>query len=226
MNHIDNITKEITAWLWKISNLNYFDNHSYNIFDHSHFKKVYSEVVGRIVRRMYQDGDTTDMIKEKFISRLPALIDETGEKSYSVMMYLLASINDCTKIKRVVTPKESRRFYDLKKNIIISLINTPYRRLVDAWMEEDEEGRSYYTLVFKDYSGDVSWTFHQPERNLRNLRFNLNCILRGIKTNKSYHRENQTDVNIYDRPDFTLDEYIDCVDTLFVIYHFWLNKNY
>lgn len=238
MKDLKEISLKVADWLWTRSGLkSRLKEEPYGAYGWSEcrspiirlnmkhiFKWVeFSQIVERIVCGMYSEGDDTTDIQDKFLSRIPALVDETGNTIYNSMMGLLAAINDVTKIKRVVIPKESRRFYDLKQQILIDVIKKD-RLIKDCWMEVDHEDRNYYVLVVKDANGEPTWTFHQPERNLVYMKRNLRRFLARHDGIRNYHRDNQTEVNIYDREDFTLKEYIDLVDTLYIMYHFWINQ--
>ena len=201
------------------SNLSKMSNCSYDFYTRHRFKELYLERVTRIVLYLYTNGDNNDTFMDKVLSVMPFLSsDNNVEESYDYMMNLLARLNDITKDKEKSIPKTRRDFYNLKADIIRSLIRWR-SKFVTAWIEIDDEDREYFTLVFNNNEGK-NWIFHQPERNLHQERLTFGSPLRGLEI-KDYHREDQTVIDLDD--DFSLKDYQFMIDKLFIAYHYYIN---
>lgn len=225
MDKVQNITNEVTGWLWGLSGLNKFNNSSYDYYTRNHFKEEYNTVVRRVVEYLYEDDDTALTIEDKLLLRFPSIFWENGDCILNVILKLLAEANDVTKFKDIVVPKESRRFYDIK-SMILKIIVSRWNKIKDCWLEMDDENRIYYVFVIKSHDGKRTWTFHQPERYFHNIKLTPNHPLRKIKEWKAYHRESQTDVEKYIESGFELKDYTNMLDILYLLYHLWKNKNY
>lgn len=194
---------------------------SYDFYSKDSFRQNYQERVNHLLLDLYASEDDHIKLWDKVVKEMPFLRSTHNvDEAYHYMMGLLAELNDITKDKARTIPKTRRVFYDMKANICRRLVD--WRdNLVTAWMEEDNDGREYFVLVFKNKHGK-HWVFHQPERNFHDERLTLGHPLRGLEM-RDYHREDQTDVNVGEN--FTLKDYQLMLDKLDIAYHYYINNN-
>ena len=103
-------------------------------------------------------------------------------------LLLCAEVNAYIK-KKQFTPKESRIFYDIKKQIILNL-HIFSDRIVDEWSEQREtDGEIFVSYKIRLSNGDTV-TFHQPFRNVSDILYKRTAKKNAILENRrEYHHE-------------------------------------
>lgn len=101
---------------------------------------------------------------------------------------LCSEVNAYIKEKQF-TPKESRIFYDIKKQIILNL-HIFSDRIVDEWSEQREtDGEIFVSYKIRLSNGDTV-TFHQPFRNVSDILYKRTAKKNAILENRrEYHHE-------------------------------------
>ena len=107
------------------------------------------------------------------------LIDKT--------ILLCSEVNAYIKEKRF-TPKESRIFYDIKKQFILNL-RMFSDRIIEEWSEERDDKEIFVSYKIRLSNGDTV-TFHQPFRNVSDILYKRSAKKKEILNNKrEYHHE-------------------------------------
>ena len=107
------------------------------------------------------------------------LIDKT--------ILLCSEVNAYIKEKRF-TPKESRIFYDIKKQFILNL-RMFSDRIIEEWSEERDDKEIFVSYKIRLSNGDTV-TFHQPFRNVSDILYKRSAKKKQILDNKrEYHHE-------------------------------------
>lgn len=103
-------------------------------------------------------------------------------------LLLCSEVNAYIKEKQF-TPKESRIFYDIKKQIILNL-HIFSDRIVDEWSEQREtDGEIFVSYKIRLSNGDTV-IFHQPFRNVSDILYKRTAKKNAILENRrEYHHE-------------------------------------
>lgn len=102
-------------------------------------------------------------------------------------LLLCAEVNAYIKEKRF-TPKESRIFYDIKKQFILNL-RMFSDRIIEEWSEERDDKEIFVSYKIRLSNGDTV-TFHQPFRNVSDILYKRKSKREAILGNrKEYHHE-------------------------------------
>ena len=100
---------------------------------------------------------------------------------------LCAEVNAYIKEKQF-TPKESRIFYDIKKQFILNL-RMFSDRIIEEWSEERDDKQIFVSYKIRLSNGDTV-TFHQPFRNVSDILYKRSAKKKEILDNKrEYHHE-------------------------------------
>lgn len=102
-------------------------------------------------------------------------------------LLLCAEVNAYIK-KKQFTPKESRIFYDIKKQFILNL-RMFSDRVIEEWSEERDDKEIFVSYKIRLSNGDTV-TFHQPFRNVSDILYKRSAKKKEILENRrEYHHE-------------------------------------
>ena len=102
-------------------------------------------------------------------------------------LLLCAEVNAYIK-KKQFTPKESRIFYDIKKQFILNL-RMFSDRVIEEWSEERDDKEIFVSYKIRLSNGDTV-TFHQPFRNVSDILYKRSAKKNAILENRrEYHHE-------------------------------------
>lgn len=103
-------------------------------------------------------------------------------------LLLCAEVNAYIK-KKQFTPKESRIFYDIKKQFILNL-RMFSDRVIEEWSEERENDKEIFVSYKIRLSNGDTVTFHQPFRNVSDILYKRSAKKKEILDNRrEYHHE-------------------------------------
>lgn len=153
-----------------------------------HIKKLIEGNVNRIY-----DIDGEEIILFNVEEYFPFLA--VSPKEYKITDELLdktillcAEVNAYIKEKQF-TPKESRIFYDIKRQFILNLHKFS-DRVIDEWSEERDEDKQIFISYKIKLSDGNTVTFHQPFRNVADILYKRKLKREAILGNKKeYHHD-------------------------------------
>ena len=157
--------------------------------------KKYLDHIGNIINKNVEclfDIDGEETLDKNINEYFPFL--SLSPKDYNIddnlidkTILLCSEVNAYIKEKRF-TPKESRIFYDIKKQFILNL-RMFSDRIIEEWSEERDDKEIFVSYKIRLSNGDTV-TFHQPFRNVSDILYKRSAKKKEILDNKrEYHHE-------------------------------------
>lgn len=186
---MDAIEQYFTDWIMAYV----FNPPSYIIMDkgtikyREHIRKIIYENVHRLF-----EINGKPIVPTKINEYFPFLLSQVAEYKINDdiidrAILLCAEVNAYIKEKRF-TPKESRIFYDIKKQFILNL-RMFSDRIIEEWSEERDDKEIFVSYKIRLSNGDTV-TFHQPFRNVSDILYKRSAKKKEILDNKrEYHHE-------------------------------------
>ena len=140
---------------------------------HKKYKDSVREEIKLYLDRIKENSFSRQFEKEYVYTNFPFLYTEPEE--YKVTEEFLDEVlslgyilNDYAKYK-VLTPKETRTFYEAKNRLICLIYSYWKSKITEVWSENVEGTDSFYVCFRIKYKSGDDIVFHQPFKNVSSL---------------------------------------------------------